>query len=179
MFHFIVTQLTFSLQCVFKFLPAAYEFNRVGILAFHLALVSEPCDPLTVATFALAIQNGGDLVEAISIARGITRPYDSSFSELVEPQALDNDSELMDEVLELASSVKAAMSMMTDEHFVSQAMAKYSQAAHSDLVLSFPAPFPRRLSKSEFQKKSHILEKFRSKTLNHNSYSEVMHSTIS
>lgn len=152
MFHFIVTQLTFSLQCVIKFLPAAYEFDRVGILAFHLALVSEPCDPLTVATFTLAIQNGGDLVEAISIARGITRPYDSSFSELVEPQALDNDSELMDEVLELASSVKAAMSMMTDEHFVSQAMAKYPQAAHSDLVLSFPAHFPEDYVKVNFKR---------------------------
>lgn len=107
----------------------------VGILAFHLALESEPCDPLTVATFTLAIHNGGDLVEAVNIARGITRPYDSSFSELLEPQPLDSDSELMDEVLDLASSVKGALSMMTDEHFVSQAMAKYPQASQSDLVL--------------------------------------------
>lgn len=134
-----------------------YEFYRVGILAFHLALESEPCDPLTVATFTLAIHNGGDLVEAVNIARGITRPYDSSFSELLEPQPLDSDSELMDEVLDLASSVKGALSMMTDEHFVSQAMAKYPLASQSDLVLSFPCLFLNKVVEKS-QEKSYILE---------------------
>ncbi|XP_077212165.1 uncharacterized protein LOC143847272 [Tasmannia lanceolata] len=106
----------------------------VGILAFHQAVVDESQDPLVVATFALAVHNGGDLLEAVNIVRGISRLHETSFSELQEPQKLV-DGELMDEVLDLASSVKSALTMMTDESFVSQAMAKYPQAPYSDLVL--------------------------------------------
>lgn len=107
----------------------------IGILAFHLALVDEPHNPLAVATFALAIHNGGDLFEAVNIARGITQSHDSNFNELLdEHHPLDTDNELMDEVLDLASSVKSALNMMTDEYFVSQAMARYPQAPYSDIV---------------------------------------------
>ncbi|XP_068666937.1 uncharacterized protein [Aristolochia californica] len=105
----------------------------VGVLAFHYALAEEYQDPLVVATFTLAVHNGGDLSEAISIARRITKLHDNSFPELSEPKEM-SDSELMDEVLDLASSVKASLSMMTNETFVSEAMAKYPQAPYSDLV---------------------------------------------
>ncbi|ERN06178.1 uncharacterized protein LOC18434369 [Amborella trichopoda] len=106
----------------------------VGILAFHLALVDEPQDPLVVATFTLAVHNGGHLAEAISLARHIDQPHNSIFPELLEPKKFDTDTALIDEVLDLASLVKAALSMMTDEYIVSQAMAKYPQAPFSDLV---------------------------------------------
>ncbi|KAG9446248.1 hypothetical protein H6P81_012376 [Aristolochia fimbriata] len=105
----------------------------VGILAFHYALAEEHQDPLVVATFTLAVHNGGDLSEAVNIARRITKIHDYSFPELAEPEEMA-DSDLMDEVLDLASSVKASLSMMTSETFVSQAMSKYPQAPYSDLV---------------------------------------------
>ncbi|KAK9278938.1 hypothetical protein L1049_028520 [Liquidambar formosana] len=105
----------------------------VGILAFHKALLDQPRDPLVVATFGLAVHNGGDLLEALNIARRIARPHDVSFHELLEPRNLDSKA-LTNEVMDLAGSVKHALSQMTDEYFVSQAMAGYPQAPYSDLV---------------------------------------------
>ncbi|KAI4336377.1 hypothetical protein L6164_014911 [Bauhinia variegata] len=105
----------------------------VGILAFHKALTDRPTDPSVVAAFSLAVHNAGDLSEAVKIARRINKPYDATFPELLEP--LDRDEEaLKDEILELAESVRGALLQMTDEYFVSQAMADYPQAPHSDLV---------------------------------------------
>ncbi|XP_010929642.1 uncharacterized protein [Elaeis guineensis] len=106
----------------------------VGLLAFHQALVRQPRDPLVVATFTLALHNGGDLAEAVEIARAINYPHDVSFPELLQPQRWEMDDELVKEVVDLASAVNAALSSMTDEYFVSKAMAKYPRAPCSDLV---------------------------------------------
>ncbi|OMO93750.1 hypothetical protein COLO4_16700 [Corchorus olitorius] len=105
----------------------------VAILAFHKALSDKSRDPMVVATFGLAVHNGGDIVEAVNIARRINKSHDISFRELSEPQNLENEA-LTNEVMDLAASVKSTMSMMTDEHFVSQAMSAYPEAPYSDLV---------------------------------------------
>ncbi|GMN56556.1 hypothetical protein TIFTF001_025667 [Ficus carica] len=106
----------------------------VAILAFHNALFDQPRDPLVVAAFSLAIHNGGDVAEAVQIARRITSPHDASFHELLEPQSLESQ-ELTVEVMDLADRVKCALYGMTDEQAVSQAMAGYPKAPYSDLVL--------------------------------------------
>ncbi|CAD5180764.1 unnamed protein product [Musa acuminata subsp. malaccensis] len=106
----------------------------VGILAFHQALVRQPRDPLVVAIFTLALHNGGNLSEAVDIAKKITHSHDGSYSELLEPQKWDAEGDLLSDVIDLASSVGSALSSMTDEHLVSQAMAQYPQAPYSDLV---------------------------------------------
>ncbi|KAK1311166.1 hypothetical protein QJS10_CPA08g00430 [Acorus calamus] len=106
----------------------------VAILAFHQTLADESHDPLVVATFSLAVHNGGNLYEAAKIARRVTYPHEDSFSELSKPQQLETDDKLIDEVLYLMGNVRSALSMMTDPYFVSQAMAKYPQAPFSDLV---------------------------------------------
>ncbi|XP_042408638.1 uncharacterized protein LOC121997997 isoform X1 [Zingiber officinale] len=105
----------------------------VGILAFHQALVRQPRDPSVIATYCLALHNGGNLPEAVDIARSITRSHDNKFPELLKSREWD-DGDLICEVRNLASSVTSALSSMTDEHFVSQAMAPYPQAPYSDLV---------------------------------------------
>ncbi|WCJ36334.1 Polynucleotide adenylyltransferase family protein [Euphorbia peplus] len=105
----------------------------IGMLAFHKALADKPRDPLVVAVFSLAVHNGGDMSAAVSIARKISTPHDASFQELAEARDLDAN-ELIDEVMELAVYTKQVMSMMTDEQCVSQAMAEYPQAPHTDLV---------------------------------------------
>ncbi|KAL0355026.1 UNVERIFIED_CONTAM: Poly(A) polymerase I [Sesamum radiatum] len=104
-----------------------------AILAFHEALSEQPRDSLVIAAFSLAVHNGGDLPEALSIARRINKQHDISFHELWEPRNLDSDA-LLEEVMNLAASVRGALTRMTDEYFVSQAMAKYPKAPHSDLV---------------------------------------------
>jgi hypothetical protein len=91
---------------------------------------------LVVAAFSLAVHNGGDISEAVNIARKITAPHDSSFHELSEPQNLEFQA-LTDAVVDLAASVKGALCKMTDQHFVSQAMAGYPRAPYSDLVRLF------------------------------------------
>ncbi|KAB1217519.1 Poly(A) polymerase I [Morella rubra] len=105
----------------------------VGILAFHKALYEQPRESLVVAAFSLAVHNGGDILEAVNIARMITTSHDVSFHELSERQNLDSQT-LTDAVMNLAASVKGALYKMTDEHFVSQAMEGYPQAPYSDLV---------------------------------------------
>ncbi|KAF8390726.1 hypothetical protein HHK36_025253 [Tetracentron sinense] len=118
----------------------------VGILAFHKALLDQPRDPLVVAAFSLAVHSGGDLLEAVNIARRINQPHDQSYHELLESQNLDSDKALMDEVMDLAASVKAALCKMTDEYFVSQAMAEHPQAPYSDLVF-IPLALSLRVSR--------------------------------
>uniref|UniRef100_A0A5B7ATI3 Polynucleotide adenylyltransferase n=2 Tax=Davidia involucrata TaxID=16924 RepID=A0A5B7ATI3_DAVIN len=117
----------------------------VGILAFHKALLDQPRDPLVVATFSIAVHSGGSLLEAVEIVRRISQPHDTSFNELLEPGDLDSDDALINEVIDLAASVKAALCKMTDEHFVSRAMIEYPQAPHSDLVF-IPLALSMRVS---------------------------------
>ncbi|XP_044494149.1 poly(A) polymerase I-like isoform X2 [Mangifera indica] len=105
----------------------------VAILAFHKALSDQPRDPLVVAVFSLAVFNGGDMLEAVKIARRITKPHDDTFHELLDPHDLDFQT-LKFEAMDLATSIKAALTQMTDEYIVSQAMAGYPQAPFSDLV---------------------------------------------
>ncbi|KAH9770195.1 polynucleotide adenylyltransferase family protein [Citrus sinensis] len=105
----------------------------IAILAFHKALSDQPRDPLVVAVFSLAVYNGGDMLEAVKIARRINKSHDESFCELLEPRDLDFEA-LKHEVMDFAESSKGALSKMTDEYFVSQAMAGYSRAPFSDLV---------------------------------------------
>ncbi|XP_042017188.1 poly(A) polymerase I-like isoform X1 [Salvia splendens] len=107
-----------------------------AILAFHEALSAQPRDPLVVAAFSLAVHNGGDLSEALSIARRISKQHEISFDELLEPKYMKSR-ELLGEVKDLAASVQSSLRHMTDDYFVSQAMAKYPKAPYSDLVF-FP-----------------------------------------
>lgn len=106
---------------------------RFAILAFHEALSAQPRDPLVVAAFSLAVHNGGDLSEALSIARRISKKHEISFDELLEPKYMKSR-ELLDEVKDLAASVQSSLRHMTDDYFVSQAMAKYPKAPYSDVV---------------------------------------------
>ncbi|KAK3018252.1 hypothetical protein RJ639_004487, partial [Escallonia herrerae] len=106
----------------------------VCVLAFHKALLDQPRDPLVVAAFSLAVHSGGSLSDAVKVAWRISQPHDTSFLELSEPGGLDSDAALMDEVIDLAASVKDALQKLADERYVSRALIKYPQAPHSDLV---------------------------------------------
>ncbi|KAE9608602.1 putative polynucleotide adenylyltransferase [Lupinus albus] len=105
----------------------------VGILALHKTLSDRPRDPLVVAAFSLAVHNGGNLLEAVNIARMINKPHDVRFPELLDLSGLNAES-LEAEILDLAESVRGTLLQMTNEYFVSQAMADYPAAPHSDLV---------------------------------------------
>ncbi|MFS7971378.1 putative polynucleotide adenylyltransferase [Helianthus anomalus] len=105
----------------------------VAILAFHMAVLDKPREPLVVAAFSLAVHNGGDMEEAIGIARKISKPHVTTYRELSEPANLEHKA-LKKEVLELGSSVNKALSNMTDTYYVSRAMSSYPKAPYSDLV---------------------------------------------
>lgn len=89
-----------------------------------------------VAAFSLAVHNGGNLLEAVKIAGMINKPHDMRFPELLDPSDMDAEA-LVTGVNDLAESVRGTLLQMTDEHFVSQAMADYPQAPRSDLVSIF------------------------------------------
>ncbi|XP_062027661.1 uncharacterized protein LOC133743671 isoform X1 [Rosa rugosa] len=105
----------------------------IAILAFHKALSEQPRDALVVAAFTLAVHNGGDMSEAVDIARTITKPHDGSFHELLEPKSLDSEA-YSKEVKDLEACFRLALDHMTDQQIVSEAMAAYPQAPFSDLV---------------------------------------------
>ncbi|KAL6177682.1 hypothetical protein ACLB2K_049207 [Fragaria x ananassa] len=105
----------------------------IAILAFHKALSEQPRDVLVVAAFTLAVHNGGDMLEAVEIARTITKPHEVSFHELLEPQRLDSGA-YTKEIKDLEASFRRALDHMTDAQIVSEAMAAYPQAPFSDLV---------------------------------------------
>ncbi|WJX47889.1 hypothetical protein P8452_34528 [Trifolium repens] len=105
----------------------------VGILALHKSLSDQPRNPLVIAAFSLAIYNGGNLLEAVDIARRIDKPHDIRFPELSDPCDL-NAKALKNEILDLVESVKVSLLQMTSKHSVARAMADYPQAPYSDMV---------------------------------------------
>ncbi|GAU38112.1 hypothetical protein TSUD_317990 [Trifolium subterraneum] len=125
-----------------------------GILALHKALSDRPRDPLVVAAFSLAVHNGGNVLEAVKIARMINKPHDMKFPELLDLSGMDVEA-LEAGVRDLAESVRGALLQMTDEHFVSQAMADYPQAPHSDLVFIPLALYVKVFSIFECVKRSY------------------------
>ncbi|KAF9686122.1 hypothetical protein SADUNF_Sadunf03G0125400 [Salix dunnii] len=118
----------------------------VGIFAFHMALVDQPQDPLVVAAFSLAVHSGGSLLESVEIARRMSQPYHSSFPELLEARKPGSNNALMLKTINFAAMVKTALCNMTDECYVSKAMAKYPKAPSSDLVF-IPMSLFLRVSK--------------------------------
>ncbi|KAF2312811.1 hypothetical protein GH714_040517 [Hevea brasiliensis] len=109
-------------------LPIQSPFSTLD----KLLAPDRPCHS-SLCYFCLAVHNGGDMSEALNIARRIAKLHDVSFQELSEPG--DRDSEaLNDKVMDLAASIKRVLSMMSDEYYVSQAMSEYPQASFSDLV---------------------------------------------
>ncbi|XLR39831.1 hypothetical protein S83_024491, partial [Arachis hypogaea] len=88
------------------------SFTRVGILAFHKALTDQPREASAVAAFSLAVHNGGNLLEAVDIARRINKQHNARFPELLDPSGLDAEY-LEEEILDLADSVKGTLSQMT------------------------------------------------------------------
>ncbi|WMV07505.1 hypothetical protein MTR67_000890 [Solanum verrucosum] len=105
----------------------------IAILAFHKALVDRPRDPLVVAAFSIAVHCGGSLSDVLGIVRKISQPHDTRFPELID-QNIESDEALLDEMMDLATYVEAALQEMTDEHFVSRALIEYPQAPKSNLV---------------------------------------------
>ncbi|PON91809.1 Poly A polymerase [Trema orientale] len=106
----------------------------IAILAFHKALVEQPRDPLVVAAFSIAVSSGGSLSEAVEIAKTISQPPETMFNEILEPVNTRSSNAVIDEVLDLAASVKAVLRKMTDRDYVSRAMIKFPKAPRSDLV---------------------------------------------
>lgn len=106
----------------------------IAILAFHKALVDRPRDPLVVAAFSIAVHCGGSLSDVLGIVRKISQPHDARFFELLDLQNIESDEALLDEMMDLATYVEAALQNMTDEHFVSRALIEYPQAPKSDMV---------------------------------------------
>lgn len=108
----------------------------VALLAFHEALLRKPRDYLVVATFIFALNNGGDLKEAVKIAKAKTHPPEVGFPELLEePQGWNSSEELVNDVLDFAYTIQNALNSMTDEYYVSKAMSQYPQAPNSDMVI--------------------------------------------
>jgi len=109
---------------------------RIGILAFHKALVDQPRDPTVVASFCLAIYSEVSLSEAIAIARSNSKQHNSHFQELSSPEkdTADSESKISQQVIKLAESIRSAARKLNNRDYIANAMSKYPQAPGSDMV---------------------------------------------
>lgn len=98
--------------------------NRVGLLAFHQALVLNPQDAFVIWAFA-SILYCGTWQEGVKFARenakveGRFVPEISGFSEI------KSDEKLAEEVSQLASLVQDAVNAFTDEISLSESLSRY------------------------------------------------------
>ena len=87
-------------ECLVTMIHICIHVSRVAILALHMAFLDRPRDPLVIAAFSLAVHNGGDMEEAIGIAKRISTQHATIYAELSDSQYLEPKA-LKKEVLEL------------------------------------------------------------------------------
>lgn len=108
-------------------------FDRVGLLAFHLALVNNPQDSLVVLTFASILYHG-EWKEGIRFARENAEVQVNFVPELLKSFASKSDKELAEEVSQLATFVQNSLDVLTETESLLESMSIYPLFPCSGLV---------------------------------------------
>ncbi|KAL5557410.1 hypothetical protein UlMin_039646 [Ulmus minor] len=105
----------------------------VGLLAFHLALVNIPQDPLVVVAFASILYHG-DWKEGLRFARENAQVQDNFLPELSRPFESKSDEELAEELSQLATLVQDSIDVLTETESLIESMSRYPVYPCSGLV---------------------------------------------
>lgn len=107
--------------------------GRVGLLAFHLALVNNPQDPFVVLAFASILYHG-DWKEGIRFAKENAEVKVNFAPELSRSFTFKSDKQLVEEVSQLASFVQDSIYVLTDTESLFESMSSYPTSPCSGLV---------------------------------------------
>ncbi|KAJ8625669.1 hypothetical protein MRB53_034199 [Persea americana] len=105
----------------------------VGLLAFHLALINHPQDPLVVWTFASNLYYG-NWCKAVEFARENAKMGVQFSPEILEMSATESDESLLEEVSHLASLVISSIDALTNTDALLKTMGRYPHLPHLGLV---------------------------------------------
>jgi len=108
---------------------------RIGLLAFHLALVNNPQDALVVWTFASVLYHG-EWKEGVKFAKEQARMSVNFVPEIRKSNIWKSDEEIEIAVTELATSVMHSIFALVDENSLRQfmSMSRYPSFPQSGMV---------------------------------------------
>ncbi|XP_006340829.1 uncharacterized protein [Solanum tuberosum] len=105
----------------------------VALLAFHLALITDPQGAFVVLTFASVLYHG-NWKEGVNFARRHSDAASIYAPEISDSQGSISDDELVERVTELAVLVQNSLDILTDKDSLQEAMSKFPGSPCSGLV---------------------------------------------
>ncbi|KAH0701193.1 hypothetical protein KY284_015408 [Solanum tuberosum] len=105
----------------------------VALLAFHLALITDPQGAFVVLTFASVLYHG-NWKEGVKFARRHSDAASIYVPEISDSQGSILDDELVERVTELAVLVQNSLDILTDKDSLQEAMSKFPGSPCSGLV---------------------------------------------
>ncbi|KAL3345844.1 hypothetical protein AABB24_024670 [Solanum stoloniferum] len=105
----------------------------VALLAFHLALITDPQGAFVVLTFASVLYHG-NWKEGVNFARRHSDAASIYAREISDSQGSISDDELVERVTELAVLVQNSLDILTDKDSLQEAMSKFPGSPCSGLV---------------------------------------------
>ncbi|PHU26847.1 hypothetical protein BC332_05179 [Capsicum chinense] len=111
----------------------AHDSLWVALLAFHLALITNPQEAYVVLTFASLLYHG-NWKEGVKFARRHSDAASIYAPEMSDSQDSISDDELMERVTELAVLVQNSLDILTDKDSLQEAMSRFPGSPCSGLV---------------------------------------------
>ncbi|CAN4083567.1 unnamed protein product [Withania somnifera] len=105
----------------------------VALLAFHLALITDPQEAFVVLTFASVLYHG-NWTEGVKFARRHSDAVSIYAPEISVSEGSISDDELVERVKELAVLVQKSMDILTDKDSLQEAMSNFPGSPCSGLV---------------------------------------------
>ncbi|KAG5623196.1 hypothetical protein H5410_008414 [Solanum commersonii] len=105
----------------------------VALLAFHLALITDPQGAFVVLTFASVLYHG-NWKEGVKFARRHSDAASIYVPEISDSQGSISDDELVERVTELAVLVQNSLDILTDKDCLQEAMSRFPGSPCSGLV---------------------------------------------
>ncbi|MCE0482070.1 hypothetical protein HAX54_040461 [Datura stramonium] len=105
----------------------------VALLAFHLALITDPQEAFVVLSFASVLYHG-NWKEGVKFARRHSDAASVYAPEILDSQGSISDDELVGRVTELAVLAQNSIDILTDKDSLQEAMSKFPGSPYSGLV---------------------------------------------
>lgn len=106
---------------------------RVGLLAFHLALVDQPQDALVVSVLASVLYHG-EWKEGVKFAKKCADMCANFAPEIKSPSIYDSDEEIAKEVTKLAHLVMGSISALVEDKILTYFLSRYPHFPRSGMV---------------------------------------------
>lgn len=114
--------------------------DRIGLLAFHLALVNNPQEALVIQAFASALYHG-NWKEGVKFSKEHAKMHANFVPEIVESSDLQSDEQLAEAVTLLAYLVQDSIVALNETECLLQSMSRYPVSPSSGFVSTSTAVY--------------------------------------